>query len=195
MVPPFGFMMRLSYYSLPFFLCASVAAQQSAPSFRLDAGSRVAVQETDHVMVKTFTPARSVKAGSRISLFLDISPKPKMHVYAPGQQDYIPVSIALGKDAFIKPHPPVFPAAEKYFFKPLNETQLVYSKPFRIVQDVTLAERLPDKKSTLTITGTVRYQACDDAICYFPKTVPVAWTLRLPVVREFEIANPHPPSR
>jgi DsbC/DsbD-like thiol-disulfide interchange protein len=187
--------MRLVYL-LPFVLCASVTAQQSAPSFRLDGRPAAAVQETYHLTIKTSTIARSAKPGSRISLFLDITPKPKMHVYAPGQKNYIPVSIAVGEDARIKPHPAVFPAAEKYFFKPLNETQLVYSKPFRIVQDVTLAEPVDSyTKSTLTITGTVRYQACDDEICYLPKTVPVAWTLRLTVFREFEIANPRPPVR
>ena len=25
------------------------------------------------------------------------------------------------------------------------------------------------------MTGTVRYQACDDAICYIPQTVAVTW--------------------
>ena len=190
MVRPFDFLMRLSAYFLPFALCASVAAQQSAPSFRLDPGPPTSVQETDHVTVKASTTARSAKPGGRISLFIDVVPKPKMHVYAPGQQDYIPVSITLAKDAFITPHATVFPTAEKYFFKPLNETQLVYSKPFRIVQDVTIAERVPHKKGMLTIAGTVRYQACDDAICYLPKTVPVGWTLPMTGVREFEIAKP-----
>ena len=156
---------------------------------RLDGHSVTAVQETDHLTVKTSTAVRTVKPGSRVSLFVEIAPKLKMHVYAPGQKDYIPVSIALAQNPLVKPHPPVFPAAEKYFFKPLKETQLVYSKPFRIVQDVTLAEPVDSyTKSTLTIAGTVRYQACDDEICYLPKTVPVSWTLRLTVFREFQIA-------
>ena len=55
----------------------------------------------------------------------------------------------------------------------LKETQLVYSKPFRIAQDVTLKE----PSAPLTIKGTVRYQACDDTICYRPTNVPVQWTI------------------
>jgi DsbC/DsbD-like thiol-disulfide interchange protein len=106
-----------------------------------------------------------------------------MHVYAPEQPEMIPVSLSLHA-ADVKIHPPRFPAPETYFFKPLNETQLVYSKPFRIVQDVTIADTAATRARAqaagrLTITGTLQYQACDDAICYAPVTVPVAWTLGL----------------
>jgi hypothetical protein len=31
----------------------------------------------------------------------------------------------------------------------------------------------------LTIEGNFRYQACDDRICYVPKTVPLRWTIRV----------------
>jgi DsbC/DsbD-like thiol-disulfide interchange protein len=131
--------------------------------------------DTPHVTINT-----SVKAGTalgpRVSLLIDVTPKPRMHVYSPLQKDYIPVSIALKPDSAYRVHEPTFPKPEKYFFEPLKETQLVYSKPFRIVQDVTLASR---PGASMTIEGTFRYQACDDAICYLPKTVPVSWTITL----------------
>ena len=56
----------------------------------------------------------------------------------------------------------------------LNETQLVYAKPFRITQQLTLKS---PPSGPVTIKGSVRYQACDDTICYLPKTVPVEWTV------------------
>jgi hypothetical protein len=34
------------------------------------------------------------------------------------------------------------------------------------------------KRSTLTIKGTLRYQACDDTTCYLPTTVPAEWTIK-----------------
>jgi hypothetical protein len=58
----------------------------------------------------------------------------------------------------------------------LNETQIVYAKPFRIAQDVTVKSA---DGGTKTIKGSVRYQACDDAICYLPKTIPVEWVVRV----------------
>ncbi len=37
----------------------------------------------------------------------------------------------------------------------------------------------------LKITGKLRYQACDDKICYLPETVPLEWTLKVePLDRE-----------
>ncbi len=132
--------------------------------------------DTPHVILATSVKGASASPGARVSLVIDVTPKPKMHVYSPLQKDYIPVSITLKPDTAYRAHPPVFPKAEKYFFAPLKETQLVYSKPFRIVQDVTLASSSDD---TMTIEGTFRYQACDDAICYLPKTVPVSWTIAL----------------
>jgi len=141
--------------------------------------------ETSHLVATTSVSDAVVSPGTRFSLQLDVAPKPKMHVYAPDQREYIPISLKLAPDDAFKAHPPVFPTAEKFLFVPLNETQLVYSKPFRIVQDVTVAstpamrQRARDSGASLTIKGTVRYQACDDQVCYVPKEIPVTWTARL----------------
>ena len=148
---------------------ALAAAQQPAP--RTSA-------ETRHLTVTTAAPV-SARRGSEVVLTLEIVLKPKMHVYAPDQpkdQDYMPIALTLTPDPAYRPLKVRYPAAEKFFFEPLNETQRVYSKPFRIVQPVVLAG---DAAGDVTITGTVKYQACDDAICYLPQTVPVRWTVRL----------------
>ena len=75
-----------------------------------------------------------------------------------------------------------FPKPEDYFFKPLNEHVLVYQHPFRIVQDVVLdpsrdgSAALKDV-TTLTITGTFDYQACDDKVCFAPQSIPLSWSI------------------
>jgi DsbC/DsbD-like thiol-disulfide interchange protein len=102
-----------------------------------------------------------------------ITPKPKIHVYAPGQEGYIAITVTLDADQGVTAAKAKYPAGEKYVMPALNETQIVYAKPFRITQDVTIAGAAGEK----TIKGTVRYQACDDTICYIPKTVPVEWTV------------------
>lgn len=139
--------------------------------------------ETPHLVLTTASRERSAAIGTRISLFLEIAPKPKMHVYAPEQKELIPISLTLEADPAYTAHPPVFPKAETYFFEPLEETQLVYSKPFRIVQEVTLAdtramrERARASGASITISGRLRYQACDDTVCYMPRSLPVSWTV------------------
>ena len=139
---------------------------------------------TKHLTVATSAPPAAVLPGARVSLVVDVTPKPDMHVYAPGQKDFIPVSLTLAANDAIKAATAQFPVAEKLEVKELGETHLVYTKPFRIVQDVTIAKSAPVtrsdiRSSTVTVKGTLKYQACDTSICYAPVSVPVTWTLAL----------------
>ncbi|HUF23032.1 MAG TPA: protein-disulfide reductase DsbD domain-containing protein [Vicinamibacterales bacterium] len=123
--------------------------------------------------------------GTKLSLLVDVVPKPGMHVYAPEQTGgYIRIDLDLDEDAAFKPAKPVFPKASDYRFEPLNETFKVFDAPFRIRQDITLAltpalRRRAAARDTLAITGTLRYQACDDQVCYRPDAIKVAWTVAL----------------
>jgi hypothetical protein len=63
-------------------------------------------------------------------------------------------------------------------------TAKVYNKPFQITQTITLAttsalRQRAGAKDTLTINGTLKYQACDDLVCYRPDSLPVSWKIGL----------------
>jgi DsbC/DsbD-like thiol-disulfide interchange protein len=133
------------------------------------------VTETPHLTARP--AAGEVTSAGRLSLHVDITPKPKMHVYAPGEKDGIPIEIKLDPNPAIKAGKPVLPPPQKYFFPPLKLTQLVYSSPFRITLPITLARK--PSTGTLTITGTLLYQACDDDVCYVPKRLPLKWALKI----------------
>ena len=141
--------------------------------------------ETLHLTATTSVRDTRIVPRTRTSLVIEIAPKPKMHVYAPQQDTYVPVSLTLTKSPAFRAHAPTFPKPEKYFFAPLKETQLVYSEPFKIAMDVTFASAATlrqlgiDPATSLKIDGTLRYQACDDAICYLPESRPVSWTIKL----------------
>lgn len=127
--------------------------------------------------------------GHRITLSVQVTPDARNHVYAPGQKGYIPVNLTLAEDTAFKSFPAKYPAPAPYVFVPLNETVQVYSKPFTITQDVTLA-LTPDMRARatrgdiLTIKGELEYQACDDKVCHRPETLPVEWKVTLtPLVR------------
>ena len=146
--------------------------------------SMTAPIDTPHLSIRLSTSAAAAAPGAAVTLFVDVTPKPRMHVYAPDQKDYIPVSLTLERDDAIRAARPSYPKPEQYFFEPLKETQLVYSAPFRITQDVTIESSPPLRErarsgNVQAIKGTLRYQACDDTICYMPKNVPVSWTIRL----------------
>jgi DsbC/DsbD-like thiol-disulfide interchange protein len=137
--------------------------------------------ETKHLTVAVGSPATPVPAGARVSLTLDVTPRRTMHVYAPGEKEFIPISLTIAADPAIRTSAIQFPKPER-MMNALDEPQLVYSKPFRIVQDVTVAlapaaHDRPRPPATIAVRGTLRYQACDDTICYVPVNVPVVWTI------------------
>ena len=45
--------------------------------------------------------------------------------------------------------------------------------PFRIEVPATVVNSR--KTGTVTMSGTLRYQACDDKVCYIAKSVPLTW--------------------
>ena len=125
----------------------------------------------------TFTTsagAPSVKAGQSVRLYVDVTPKPKMHVYAPGAKDYLPIALELNS-AGIKAGTLTYPASQDWYFEPTKEHVPVFHSPFRLTQDIVVAPTA--KPGTLIVTGVLKYQACDDTICYKPVAEPVAWTL------------------
>ncbi len=100
---------------------ASLAAR-TAPS-SAQAGEPV---DTRHLTVTTSVSDPVVAPGTRFSLLADVAPKAKMHVYSPEQHDYIPIALALEENPAFTGHPAIFPKPETYYFKALDETQLVY---------------------------------------------------------------------
>jgi DsbC/DsbD-like thiol-disulfide interchange protein len=153
-------------------LCAAVAAA-NAQDLPPDRGSH----ETAHLTATTSVSPEAVAPGRKVTLFVDVVPKPKMHVYSPGQEGYIGVALTLDADPVFTAAKAKYPPGEKLFMKVLNETQLVYAKPFKITQEITIKPGTTAEAAT--IKGTLRYQACDDRICYLPKNVPVEWALKL----------------
>jgi hypothetical protein len=143
-----------------------------------------------HVTVTSYATDDVAAQGTHFSLVLDVAPSPRVHVYAAGAHDYKPVAITVERQPGLIVKPALYPKAEDYFFKPLREHVPVYRHPFRIVQDVTLDPGLEGTAALkdvtrLTITGRFDYQACDDAVCFAPQSLPLSWTIEVkPLDRE-----------
>ena len=134
--------------------------------------------ETNHLRVSTSASAGHVRPGQRVALTLDIELKPNMHVYAPSVEGYIPIQWSMAPNAEIVAQPVVSPPAKMLRLEAIDETLPVYSGRFRLTRDVTIAAG-SKLKGAVTIEGTLRYQACDDRMCYLPKTVPLKWTVQV----------------
>jgi DsbC/DsbD-like thiol-disulfide interchange protein len=115
---------------------------------------------------------------------LDVTPGKNIHVYAPGQAGYIPIALTLDPAVDFKTGASRYPVPRDFLFPPLKETVKVFDKPFRLVQEITLAltpalRQRATAKETLTIKGTLDYQACDDKVCFRPDSVPLVWSIAL----------------
>ena len=113
-------------------------------------------------------------AGAKLALIVDVTPKPGIHVYAPGTENYIPITVKLNAQPEIKAGKVAYPKSETMTFA--DEKVPVFQKPFRLTQDVTL-DKSAKAGSTVTVSGIVNYQACDDRVCYAPESAPVSWTV------------------
>lgn len=157
---------------------AILAAQGNNPS-----GAPVRAQ-TNHLSISASISDATVAPGERVSIVVVVTPRPTMHVYAPGKHDYQVVRLTVNPQPWLRAHDPRYPPSEIYHFKPLDERVEVYSKPFRLVQDVTILATPEIQKSlavmpTVTIAGALEYQACDDKLCYNPARVPFSFVLTM----------------
>lgn len=144
-------------------------------------GQSLFKNQPQRVAVTGRASAPVTKAGQRLELLVEVKPQPGIHLYAPGNPDYIAVSIGLAAVDGLTVGTPIYPAAEPYFFAPLKESVKVYSKPFQIRVPLTVHAAFLERKSAtdgVTLTGSFAYQACDDKVCFPPQTlsfsVPVA---------------------
>src|SRR6185436_9827827 len=129
--------------------------------------------ETMHLVVAASVNDGTVVAGKRLSLQFDVTPKRSMHVYAPGKHDYQVITVTLDPQPWMRTQPTKYPPSEIYDFVELNEKVEVYSKPFTLTQDITIPSTAEVRKqlasaTSLTLTGLLTYQACDDKVCYAP---------------------------
>jgi hypothetical protein len=150
-------------------LLSASAAAQNAPSLQFRGN-----QESKHATIAAAPAAVSGAPGSKIVLFVDVTPNANIHVYAPGSKDYIPITVKPEPQPQMKFGKVTYPKADIMTFA--DEKVPVFQKPFRLTQDATI-DKSAKSGSTLTIPGTVNFQACDDKVCYPPEKVAVSWTV------------------
>ncbi len=119
----------------------------------------------------------SVAPGERVALVIDIELEPDMHVYAPGVEGYIPIDWQMASSAAADVHASEFPKPEKLYLKAIDATVPAYRDHFRLIRDVTISA---GASGPVTLDGALRYQACDDRVCYIPQTLRLHWTFHAP---------------
>jgi DsbC/DsbD-like thiol-disulfide interchange protein len=113
---------------------------------------------------------QNVTAGKRTVLELHFRVVDGFHVnsHTPKSELLIPTQITLQPAEGVKAEAVQYPAGTSFSFSfDPTEKLDVYSGPFTVKLPVVA------DAGTHTVDGTLRYQACDHAACYPPKSLPV----------------------
>lgn len=154
--------------AIAFVLFSTVALAQSAPSLQFKGPGSA------HAAIVAAPAEATAAPGGKVALSLDVTPKPGIHVYAPGTKDFIPIEVKFDAKPEFKAGKTAYPKSELMTFG--DEKVPVFQKPFTLTSDVTIAKGAKPG-STVAVSGSVHLQACDDKVCYPPETVPVSWTV------------------
>jgi peroxiredoxin len=139
-----------------------------------------------HLELRLTQTDEIVAPGNRVTLIAELSLPKDLHVYAPGVQGYKPVALELDAIAQATLHPAEYPQSKTLLLPAIGEKVPVFEGKFRIKQDVTISfdkdfsqavAAGPATGSPLTVSGNLKYQACDSKICYPPTSIPVSWQL------------------
>jgi DsbC/DsbD-like thiol-disulfide interchange protein len=143
-----------------------------------EGGAEKTAAETRYLRLTSFASDRNVWPGNRVTLTLEVQPKPGMHIYAPGVQNgYIPIDWTITKSELWAAQPAVYPRPRILNLPVIHETVPVYMELVHVARQLTLSQSVTPR--ALIVTGAFRYQACDDQECYLPQSIALAWTFNV----------------
>jgi DsbC/DsbD-like thiol-disulfide interchange protein len=156
-------------------LGVSILAQAPAPPARANQDLAPPASRLQHATIVASAAATTVSPGQTLALWVDVAPKPGVHLYASGAKGFSPVAIVMTPTVDVSSGRAAFPRSE--LFRTLGATTPVpvYRKPFRITQPITISRTRA--AGSLIVAAAVNYQACDDTLCYPATSAPVLWNL------------------
>jgi thiol:disulfide interchange protein len=118
-----------------------------------------------------------VRAGGTARAALEVRLPPQLHVQsnAPRDPALIPTELTFSPPAGVRATELVFPEATDFQQAGLPEPLAVFEHEFAIGVQFAVAEGTAS--GTIEIPGRLRYQACDDKVCFPPQTADVRWAL------------------
>jgi cytochrome c biogenesis protein CcdA len=120
-----------------------------------------------------------VRAGTTVRAALQVTLPEGFHVQsnAPRDPSLIATELAVESVSGIHATEIVFPKAIDFVQEGLPEPLLVFERQFTI--GVRLAIPADAPAGMVTLPARLRYQACDDSVCFAPASAATEWTLRV----------------
>jgi thioredoxin:protein disulfide reductase len=120
-----------------------------------------------------------VRSGGTARAAVEVRLPPQLHVQsnAPRDPALIPTELTFNSPAGVRVAEIVFPKATDFQQAGLPQPLAVFEHEFAI--GIQFAVDKGTVPGTIEVPGRLRYQACDDKVCYPPQTGEVRWTLRV----------------
>lgn len=129
--------------------------------------------------VTTAVDTRDVRPGAAVQLSVRVVLPDTLHVQSntPRDRSLIPTVLTVEPPPGVIVGSITYPDAFDLEQLGQPEPLAVYGHDFTIRVAATLAAAVPE--GDLVIPARLRYQACDDKLCYAPATADASWTLRV----------------
>jgi hypothetical protein len=152
--------------------------------------SRTAVAGGNIQVTATSTDT-AVGLGNRVRIGIELTIPKGFHVYGPEVGGgYKGVSWQMDPTDCLDVGAPVYPAPERKLMSATNESLPVYEGVLRVGREVIVkpairatdpalfklfSDRCVDSGSQIKLSGVLKFQACDERLCYPPQTVRPQW--------------------
>lgn len=135
--------------------------------------------------------ASGVHPGTTARVALQVELPENLHVQSDQPRDptLIPTVLTVEPPPGIAFKGIAFPEPIDFEQEGQPEPLAVFEHTFAIGAELAVAADVPP--GPITVPGTLRYQACDDKLCYPPVTSPVEWTLQI-VPASTQVIRNHP---
>ena len=119
-----------------------------------------------------------LRVGASTRVVLQVVVNPGYHVQANPVENpsLIPITLKIDGAKDISVGAPLYPAAKRLRLPGDSQDLVVYDGSFAIGVPLEVA-RDATAGRTVTLSGSLRYQACDDSHCLFPVTLPIALSI------------------
>ena len=159
----------------------------------LATATTVAVQQAPP-LTATLTPlveSNAIRAGSTARLAMRVVLAPELHVQSntPADPGFIATVLTVEPPAGMTVEELVYPAASELRQVGLDEPLSVYGPDFVIGVRLKVAPTVAP--GTVVISARVRYQACNDRVCFRPITAVEPWVVRI-VAADAAVTPQHP---
>ena len=132
--------------------------------------------------------AEAVQQGSIMRAAIRVTLPEGLHTNAnqPRDPSLIPIVLSVDAPSGVSVEEIVYPEPTDLAQEGVEELLAVYEQEFLIGVQLRVAGDVPP--GSIEVPASLRYQACDERVCYIPATVPTAWTFA--VVAEGEAVGP-----